>query len=74
MALTVAAGDVSDFLEGKAGVADSSDVRPPFPTAMIRIGWLTNSSGVRHLCYYDPVADKITYQDQSGQVAPSLHR
>ena len=78
MALTVATGasalNVANFLSNHPNGADNSETQSQRRTSFQRIGWLVNSVGVAHLCYYDPVGDKIYYQDQSGQVAPSLHQ
>ena len=68
MAFTLSSRKIADFLKASDQVTDTSQAVNP--SALIRIGFLTNSSGTRHLCSYDPVTDTIFFEDQVGQVAP----
>jgi len=75
MALTVNAtyaGAVSDIVFKGKGISDLDTTQPGRRTDIQRIGWLISSTNVAHLCYYDPVTDSITYEDQSGETAPSI--
>ena len=66
MALTVKTtyvGAAADIARTQKGVTDRDFIQSQNRTSIQRIGWLVNSVGVAHLCYYDPVADAITYED-----------
>jgi len=66
MALTLNAtyvGAVADIARKALGATDPSETQSNRRTEPVRLGYLVSSTGVAHLCYYDPVTDSITFED-----------